>query len=285
MGGGGGGGNSDYAEAQARQERERQRARNALNAAFGVAPSNSVLGGGSYTTQDRVNAVFDPVDGFFGPPSLDIWGRGRTVSGGDTRFDQATYEQNRQEYEQQVADAAKNRTARDALYDKVRTDAFTAGRRGLDENRQRASRDLRFALFGQGLQGGSVDVDENALLGRTYDQGLLDLGTKADAARTGLKSSDEQTRLGLLQSIDAGMDQGSALSSALEQMKVNSERASQDAMGTDLGNLFDNAGLLYTRSNAARGRQAAQQDWWNNYPPRSSSRTSRNSSGIVSSTY
>ncbi len=178
-------------------------------------------------------------------------------------------------------EAEKNKAAREALYTSIRDNAFTAGKRGLDENQERVARENRFALFAQGLNGGSVDIDENALLKRTYDRGVLDLGAKADAAKADIMGSDEQTRLGLLQSIDAGMDQGSALSSALSQMKVNSDRAAAAAQGTTLGDLFADAGLLYTKTQAARGRQAAN-DWWNtNYSrPRSSS----GAGGIISAT-
>jgi hypothetical protein len=160
-----------------------------------------------------------------------------------------------------IDSAAKNKAARDALYGTVRKNAFDAGKRSLDESRDNAARDQKFALFAQGLNGGSVDIDQGATLGRTYDKGLLDLGSKADAARTELETNDENTRLGLLQSIDAGMDQGSALSSALNQMKTNSDRAGAEAQGTTLGDLFAGSGLLYTKSNLARGKQDAG-DWF-----------------------
>jgi hypothetical protein len=155
-------------------------------------------------------------------------------------------------------EAAKNKAAREALYSTVRDDAFTAGKRKLDETKDSAARDLRFTLFGQGLNGGSVDVDENAKLGRTYNSGLLDLGGKADAAAADLRNNDEQTRLGLLQSIDSGLDSGSAISSSLNQLKVNSDRAAAAGQGTDLGDLFGNAGLLYSKSQAARGQSGAR---------------------------
>jgi hypothetical protein len=55
--------------------------------------------------------------------------------------------------------------------DTVRQNAFDAGKRGLDESRTNAERDQKFALFAQGLNGGSVDIDQGATLGRTYDKG------------------------------------------------------------------------------------------------------------------
>lgn len=177
-----------------------------------------------------------------------------------------------------------NKTGRDALYSTIRDNAFNAGKRGLDERKTGAGRDLKFELFAKGLNGGSVAVDQSALLDRTYKQGLLDLGAKADAAKTDVMGNDEQTRLGLLQSIDAGMDQGSALSSALNQMKVNGDRATASAQGTTLGNLFDDAGLLYSKSKYSQGQQNAQNWWGSNYPTAPRGLGVRGSSGIITST-
>jgi hypothetical protein len=179
--------------------------------------------------------------------------------------------------------AADNKMARDAIYTKVRTDAFNAGKRRFDEDKTRVARENKFALFAQGLNGGSEDIDQNALLTRTYGQGLLDLGSKADGVRADMMGNDEQTRLGLLQSIDSGMDQGSAMSSALNQMRVNSDRAAAGAQGTAVGALFANAGLLYTKSNAARGRSDAQA-WWQSNNPLSRRSPTGAATGIVTPT-
>lgn len=237
-------GGGDSFEAQnAAAERKKQTARDALNIQFGVAPTNAptvadfthVIGGGpSGSGQD---ATFDPF-----------------VTG----FDQAGFDAATAANAGAADEAAKNKAAREALYGQVRTDAFNSGSRRLDEQKASAARDEKFALFGQGLNGGSVDVDENAKLGRTYNQGVLDLGGKADATAADLRGNDETTRLGLLQSIDAGLDQGSAISSSLNQLKVNSDRAAAEGQGTALGDLFGDAGLLYTKSQAGRGYGAGQ---------------------------
>lgn len=262
----GGGGDGGYADQQAAQEAKKQQARDALNLMFGTAPSGSAA-----PTRDQFTRI---VPG--------QWS-GDSYAPGNSSFDQAGYDAALAKFNAQGPDASKNKAARDALYQGIRDNAFTAGKRGFDETRDRAARDLKFALFAQGLNGGSVDIDQNATLGRTYDKGLLDLGAKADAAKTEFANSDEQTRLGLLQSIDAGMDQGSALSSALNQMKLNSDRAASTAQGTAVGDLFADAGLLYSKSNAARGRQAADDYFFGQYPqyrPRSSA----GSSGIITPT-
>ncbi len=248
-----GGGESSYQAAQAAEEAKKQAARDALNLQFGVAPTVR-------PNRDSYNVA--PVYGM-----ADGGGEGGSqvpVVTTPGYFDQAGYDAAVAAWDASAAEAAKVKAAREALYGKVRDDAFTAGKTKLDESRTGAARDLKFSLFGQGLNGGSVDVDQNAKLGRTYNQGLLDLGGKADAAAADLRGSDESTRLGLLQSIDAGMDQGSAISSSLAQLRTNSDRAAADAQGTALGDLFGNAGLLYQRSEAGRGRTDAQ-NFWNTY--------------------
>lgn len=272
----GGGGDGGYEKKQAEIEAKKQEARDALNLMFGVAPTGGVAPSrADFTTTIPGTSPFRT-----GSPNLqydDGYGTAPT-----TKFDQAGYDAALAKFNGRAADATKNKAARDALYDKARANAFTAGSRSLGEKRDAAQRNLKFALFAQGLNGGSVDVDENALLNRTNSQGILDLGAKADAVRTDLQGNDEQTRLGLLQSIDAGMDQGSALSSALNQLKINSDRASSTAQGTTLGDLFADAGLLYTKSEAARGSQAGRGYATQNlYPTTPRAGSTRGAGGVI----
>jgi hypothetical protein len=239
----GGGGDGGYAARQEEQERQKQQARNALNVNFGVAPGPSSIRREDFMTP-----------GFSGASDS-----GQIDSPGT--FDQAGYDAAVAAAAAQAADAERNKGSLDALYQGARDNAFTAGARRLDDDYSRNSRDLRFELLARGLGGGSVDADQNATLSRIYGEGRTDLGARADATATGLRTSDEATRLGLLQSIDAGMDQGSAVSSALAQMKNNSDRATAEAQGVTLGNIFDSAGLLYSRDRRAQGERRAASDW------------------------
>lgn len=262
-----GGGDGGLAERAAQIEAKKQQARDRLNASFGAQPS------GAMPNRDDFYRYMPPT--------------GENLDGtelGTMAFDDAGYNAAVAAAQGLSAEATRNKAARDALYGSVRDNAFSAGRRGLDEHRERAARETKFALAAQGLNGGSVDIDENATLGRTYSKGLMDLGGKADAAKADMANSDEQTRLGLLQSIDAGMDQGSALSSAMNQMKTNSDRAMADAQGTALGDLFADAGLLYTKSNVARGRAAGGNYFDNTYGGRAPAGGGGGYSGIVTST-
>ena len=283
--GGGGGSDNSYELKQQQTDNKKAAARSALNAAFGIAPTTAPNQGDFKVPESRGSWGFSPLQGFV-PESLRKYNpAGEWFGGpGDPGLvdDPTTYGGAYSGYMKDVQDAAKNKAARDAMYDTVRTNAFTAGKRGFDDRKTNASRDNKFALFAQGLQGGSVDIDQNALIDRTYRQGLLDLGAKADAAKGDLRNSDEQSRLQLLQSIDAGMDQGSALSSALGQLQANSDRAAAAAQGTDIGDLFGDAGLLYTQSQAARGKQNTINSDVFNLFGRNSRNKNTGASGVIS---
>jgi len=236
-----GGGDGGASARQAQIEAQKQAARDRLNLIFGEAPAYSpTVDKSQFTTYSA------PEPG----------GKSRSVlaNGSTAIFDKEGYDAAVAKASAGLnAEAEANKAAREKIYSDVRANAFTAGKRRVDEQNDNAARKLKFSLFAQGLNGGSTDIDQNALLKRTYDNGLLDLGAKADSAAAGVRSSDESTRLGLLQSIDAGTDQGSAISSALNQMKINSDRAAAEAQGTDVGDLFANVPLLYQNSQRAQG--------------------------------
>lgn len=281
---------SDANAAAARSAAEKQVARNAVNAAFGIAPSMDGITSGALGVKSGGHG-FNPLSGqvtggmlgtgstIFNPAG-GMFGSSHTV-GGSTNYDD--YNNAVDSYGKEVTDAAANKTARDALYDQVRADAYGAGKTSLDDTKTTAARNNKFALFAQGLNGGSADIDENALLGRTYDQGLLDLGSKADLAKSTLQGNDETTRLGLLTSVDNGMNTSDALTSALTQMKSGADSAEAAAKGTNMGDLFANAGLLYTKSNMARGAAAAN-PYLTNLFPQGASLSGGKNGGIVTST-
>lgn len=246
---GGGGGDGGAAKRQAAIEAKKDAARKQLNYLFGEGTPADMVSRGQYEKTVDLTVPWD----------TDRGERRRKI-GTTTVFDKAGYDA----AVKAAGTTNPNKEAREALYTDVRNNAYNAGKRELDENRDKAKRGTKFALFAQGLNGGSEDIDQNALLDRTYNDGLLQLGAKADSARADFRTSDENTRLNLLQAIEAGTDQQSAISSALNQMKNNSDRAAAEATGTSLGDLFATSGALYTQSQAAKGKQAAA-DWWNQF--------------------
>lgn len=129
----------------------------------------------------------------------------------------------------------------------------------LEEDRAAARRDLDFYKARHGLVGSSQGIDLNTEFQRRYDRGLLDIANRADAASSGMRTSDERTRLNLINNIVAGMDQGTAMSSALTQLQNNAENARQQAMQGRIANVFADllGGFTTARHNA--GMQAALQ--------------------------
>lgn len=278
----GGGGDGGYLERQQTQDRQKAQARQALNANFGVGPTagTSLVNRNDFYVATPVAGASNSATGEY-----NFDGAGSGGSGYSTTFDQAGYDKALADEAAIGGQAATNKAALDQLYGGVRTNAFTAGKTRIDEQNTNAARDLKFELFSRGLNGGRVDIDQNALRERTLTQGLSDLGARADQTATQLRTNDEATRLGLLQSIDNGMDQGSAISSALAQMKNNSDKAASEAQGMNLGDLFGTAGLLYQDARRARGQQTGV-DQWNYYSGNTGGRSSGgNRTGTSSRAY
>ena len=253
---GGGGGDGGYGARQDADEARKAAARARINELFGIS-----------TPAPAAATSAQPI----GPTTLLSRGFSPEM-GDDDRFFQPEAPAPQQPAGSDLVGPATpsaaetNRRGLEALYGKVRDDAFTAGTRALDEQRGDRQRNLRFELFARGLRGGSADIDQNARLDRAYTEGRARLGANADGLVSNLRANDEQTRLGLLQSIDSGMDQGSALSSALAQLRNNSDRATAEAQGQAFGDLLGTGADFYAGSQRARGQQRAQQFWGQQFP-------------------
>lgn len=236
MGGGGGGGDGGASERQAQQEKEKGSARAAINRIFGVGASAS-----DAPTREQ-----------FTTPGYDPYGDGNIPA----KFDEAGYDNALAGYTASGSPDV-NAAARTAGYDRIKSAVLDFNKNKLDTDREPAARQLNFALLRSGNAGGSVDIDQNNLMQRKYDQGLLDATNSADAAALEAKSGDEEARLNLLSRIDAGMDQGSAIAGANQQLQNSADRAIAAAKGQSIGNVFDNAGLLYQTSQVANGQNDA----------------------------
>lgn len=249
----GGGGDGGFGERQAAQDKSRAEARAAINALFGIStPAPSVAPSAPAQRQGTMNRYQMNRERLLGP------GAGEP---------EAPQEEGRQSIPFQPSDeAATNKAGLETLYGKIRGDAFNAGLRGLDEQKSDADRRLKFELAARGTRGGSADRDANARLFRAYNQGRMDLGTRADSIATNMRANDEQTRINLLQGIESGIDQGTAVSSALNQMRTNADRAQQEAQGGVFGNMLGSAADIYAGNQRARGQQQGQQWWQTNRP-------------------
>lgn len=164
-------------------------------------------------------------------------------------------------------DAARARTrssiasmfeGQDPRYQGIRDSVLGFQKSNLDRDREEAARKLKFSLLRTGNAGGSLQVDEGSKLNRTYDRGLLDATNLADQAAQSARSSDASTKLDLLGRVDSGLDQDAATASAAEQMRLAGDRATSQGLGTTLGNVFADAGLMFQTDAARRGMTDAR---------------------------
>ena len=138
-------------------------------------------------------------------------------------------------------DTAK--ASRDQLYTTVGDDTRKYYASQLEEDRDAARRALEFQ--------------------KRYDRGLLDVANRSDTAASGMRTSDEQARLGLISKVAGGIDQGSAVSSAMSQLQSNLDNSRNEAMTGRMGNVFSDLIGGYTAGQTAAGIQQAKNQYGN----------------------
>jgi hypothetical protein len=138
---------------------------------------------------------------------------------------------------------------REATYSKIGEDTKANALIDLNKDRSITERDLGFMLARQGLSGGSRDVDVNRDVLDKFQQGVLKATNMGLSSANNARSADDQTRVKLIQSVQAGLDEGSAIQQAYEGMRNNSRAAQDDANTASLAGFFDT--LVNQQKNAA----------------------------------
>lgn len=241
--GGGGGGDGGAAEREAARQRQIEEAIRGLNVQFGV---------NDYKEPDR-NEFMMP-----GTTNED----GGQVPG---VFDETAYNQALQGYQDNVARAGTNRQSRDALYGQTRSAVNDYYLDQLNQQRDTAGRQTKFSLARRGVRGGSSDLDVQGDMLRRYNEAVLNISNRADAAGTTLRSQDEQTRLGLIDRVNAGMSGSGAVGSAIEQLQTNADDVRANANAQSLGEVFGGYANYNQGEAAQRGRERAYGDYYGTY--------------------
>lgn len=155
------------------------------------------------------------------------------------------------------------REARRPAYEQHAGNVRAFHTQAVDEDYTTANRELRDALARQGLTGGSADVDQSALIARKKGEGYLEAGRRADTAAADLEAADESVKQGLINQINAGLDQGAAGNALYSGMQAARERAATADVTNRLNNFFRNIGAIYETQQVpgmvAAGRQQQQQ--------------------------
>lgn len=243
MSGGGDGGSGEAIARQDQQEALKAQSRAAINKKFGVfAPAPA-------SAASAAPRFLEPNDE--SPEAT------HSVNNGLRQAQANSIAADAQRGANDEAEAAQAKAEREAEYQRIRDSVLAFNQQKLSADKEPAQRNLKFALLRSGNSGGSVDIDQNNLLRRKEDEGVLQAQNAADAAALNGRISDEQARLNLLSRVDAGLDQGSAIAGTNAQLQTSAANAIAQAKGQTVGNVFDNAGLLYQNQQQGQGSNDA----------------------------
>lgn len=280
----GGGGGGDNGEHQAKVEQARRSdAIDKINSYFGVGPAQATLkkyADGTFvdpTAPVKTQWQANPLPTFGGldrglsehatggnlTPAPQRGEHGETIGGSGSYVPMAT-----SDVANPLATTARaNATSRQALYDKTRQDVLDYDLTDLGRQATVAKRSLGFDLARQGLDRSSVENDKNTLFQQNYDTGATNAAQEADQAAMGFKSSDEKSRLDLINQINAGADANTAATNAGRALDLNTTASSNQAKGAAVGNAFAGLAQDYLYGADLRGQQQGIADYQNGGVP------------------
>lgn len=221
-----GGGERDLSHTRAKDDRKRKEAATSeINRIFGIQPEKDALSP-DFLKQNKKNP--DAIKGMFADRSAEV---------------------------------LKNKESLEKLYAGNRDTVFDFNKIKLDKDLGDSKRELGFTLARSGLFGGSEDIRNKDLQNETYDKGVLTAKNMADQASADFRGRDESTRLDIINQIQSGADSSTAMQNALRGLQINAGKADASAKGSVIGNVFDDAGLIYSRDQQARGVEAARKKY------------------------
>lgn len=222
----GGGGDGGAAERKAKEDRRIAAAIKQLNSTFGI-------GNATPEAVDK-NAFTKIVE--TGPNNpAQPW----AAQNYKTVFDQAGYDAAVQASKDKASALNARAGQREQLYSKIGQDATNVAMTDLDKERGITERELKFQLARNGLSGGSRDIDANRDVLDNYQQGVLKASNIGTQTANEARSSDEKTRVNLINSIQAGLTAGDAVQQAYAGMSNNAAAAQDAANAASLTGFFD----------------------------------------------
>lgn len=151
-----------------------------------------------------------------------------------------------------------NSPSRTSAYDKLNADTTAYYQRQADQQQQKASRNLTFALARSGQSGGSVQADQGEQLGKDYANATLEAQRRGQAAGANLRAADETQRSNLIAAAQGGLDATTAAQNASSAMRANLETAQSGATANALGDAFGDFSNLYQQSQQAKNLRQGQ---------------------------
>ena len=246
---GGGGGDGGAAARAAADEAEKASARASVNRLFGIGPD------GPPPVEPKSKDFFmnlTPRETGSGVGFLA--GLSRNNSNNPALYNNNAFKAAKLKYDNALKNyktTSATKLAREAQYKDTADSIYQYNMNDLNQTAAREGRNLKFQLATQGLSGGSEDVNQNSRFQQLFDAGKLQARNKGDSTASQLAAADEQTRLGLINSINAGTDATSAIAGANAALTNNINTARSDGLGTTLGNVFSDGSLLSAATNAS----------------------------------
>ena len=174
--------------------------------------------------------------------------------------DSKSYANSKAEFE---ATRDKNKGIRESLYAGNRDAVLDVNTDKLDRDLSESERQLRFALARSGLFAGSEDIAQRSKQRDAYDQGILQSTSLADQAAAGFRGADERARLDVINQVESGIDAGTAINNAQRGLQLSAQNADANSKGNIIGNVFDDAGLIYQNYNRNQGTLDARNKYSN----------------------
>ncbi len=156
-----------------------------------------------------------------------------------------------------MSEAEANKAAREELYGTTSADIMDYFKKDLGEQESDYLLSLEQGLARTGQRGGSSEIDEKRRARERVEKTIADLTTRTEGTVSGLRSSDEESRLNMIRNIRAGMSGESAISSALSSLRTSAEQAKTGAMAQSLGDVFADLGGAYKTGRYVEGAGAA----------------------------
>lgn len=133
-------------------------------------------------------------------------------------------------------------------YASHRQNVYDLNKTAIDKSYEDAQRGLVFNLARNGLSNSSIGADKKSDLLTNYNDNIQKANDLSDSAMNSLKTSDEHTRQNLVNSVQTGLDQTSAVSQALNNMQLNYDKANETNVANNWDGMFDNW-KAYRRNN------------------------------------
>ena len=138
------------------------------------------------------------------------------------------------------------------VYDSAKQSVLDLDKFYLNQERGKTERMNRFALARQGLAGGSQEIDRNKALLDVYNQGLLQVGQRADKLGAEWRSADEDLRNSLIRQVTAD-PQALNAQATQAQLNASAEARRNSGIDTSLADLFTNFANSYNMNRYNQG--------------------------------